>query len=321
MLCWSRPSVFYVLLRELRKHDCAEHEGASHRFPHGQLLVQYDESGQYGHHGLKAEDQGGDCGVHALLPHDLQRIGNAARHDPRIEDRFPCGEELREVRRLKEQHGNRAEQAADEKLDAGHFDAVHAQGEVINDQNMDGKQDGTDEDQEIPKLDGQALRNAEKIEADDGQHYADPDEQAAPSFEEQPKERDDDDIEGRNEPRLAHGCIHDADLLKTACEAEHHAAAHAADPELPPCFCIRGLDAAGGDGVQPVEQCNAGDKEQAADEGAHAGKRVGAHIVHSYALGDEGHSPNDGGEEQQKGVPELQRVHGRCDSLRRPGMQ
>ena len=77
----------------------------------------------------------------------------------------------------------------------------------------------------------------------------------------------------------------------------------------------------GGDGVQPVEQCNAGDEEQAADEGAHAGKRVGAHIVHSYALGDEGHSPNDGGEEQQKGVPELQRVHGRCDSLRRPGMQ
>lgn len=87
-----------------------------------------------------------------------------------------------DVRRLKEQHGNRAEQAADEKLDAGHFDAVHAQCEVVDDQNVDGKQDGADEDQEIAKLDGQALRNAEKIEADDGQRHAEPDEQAAPFF-------------------------------------------------------------------------------------------------------------------------------------------
>ena len=251
----------------------------------------------------------------------MQRIGNAARHDPRIEDGFPCGEELRDVRRLKEQHGNRAEQAADEKLDAGHFDAVHAQCEVVDDQNVDGKQDGADEDQEIAKLDGQALRNAEKIEADDGQRHAEPDEQAAPFFEEQPEERDDDDIEGRNEPRLAHGRVHDADLLKTACEAEHHTAAHAADPELALRFRVRRPDAAGGDGVQPVEQRDAGNEEQAADKGAHAGKRVGAHIIHAYALGDEGHSPDDGGEKQQKGIPELQRVHGRCDSPRRPGMQ
>lgn len=80
------------------------------------------------------------------------------------------------------------------------------------------KQDGADEDQEIAELGGQALRNAEKIEADDGQRHAEPDEQAASFFEEQPEERDDDDIEGRNEPRLAHGRVHDADLLKTPCE-------------------------------------------------------------------------------------------------------
>ena len=193
--------------------------------------------------------------------------------------------------------------------------------EITAFKNVDGKQDGADEDQEIAKLDGQALRNAEKIEADDGQRHAEPDEQAAPFFEEQPEERDDDDIEGRNEPRLAHGRVHDADLLKTACEAEHHTAAHAADPELALRFRVRRPDAAGGDGVQPVEQRDAGNEEQAADKGAHAGKRVGAHIIHTYALGDEGHSPDDGGEKQQKGIPELQRVHGRCDSPRRPGMQ
>ena len=104
--------------------------------------------------------------------------------------------------------------SADKELDTGHFHAVYLRREVVDDQNVQGKQECTDQDQDVSFSNGEAVCDAEQVESDQCHYNGNPDKGAALLFHEKPKDWDDDDVAGGKETCFSNGGVLDAKLLE-----------------------------------------------------------------------------------------------------------
>lgn len=112
--------------------------------------MQNQPAGQGGEDGFQAHQQGGHSGLRIPLAQDLQGVGHAAGQNACVEN-GPLGvQNGREGGRFKEKGGNQPHQPGGEKLDAGHFDAVYLGREMVDDNNVDGEEEGADQHQQVP---------------------------------------------------------------------------------------------------------------------------------------------------------------------------
>lgn len=93
--------------------------------------------------------------------------------------------------------------SADQELDAGHFHAVYLRREVVDDQNVQGKQECTDQDQNVSFADGEAVCDAKQVETDQCHYNGNPDKGAAFLFHKKSKDWDNDDVAGGKESGFA----------------------------------------------------------------------------------------------------------------------
>lgn len=121
------------------------------------------------------------------------------------------------------------EDAADQELDAGHFYSIYFRRKVVNDQNMQGKQECTDQDQNVSFADGEAVGDAKQVETDQRHHNGNPDKGAASFFHKKPKDWDNDDVAGGEKSGFSNGGVLDAQLLEVGGKAEADAAGDAAE--------------------------------------------------------------------------------------------
>lgn len=123
---------------------------------------------------------------------------------------------------------DRSEESADKELDTGHFHAIYFRRKVVNDQNVQGKQNCTDQDQNVSSADGEAVGDAKQVETDQCHYNGNPDKGTALLFHEKPKDWDDDDVAGSKETCFSNRGILNAELLEVGGKAEADTAGDAA---------------------------------------------------------------------------------------------
>ena len=101
-------------------------------------------------------------------------------------------------------------------------------GEVIDHQDVDGEQAGTDEYQDVPRPQTQAFGHTQEIEPCQCQQDTYPYERTAFFTEKQAQYRDNDDVKGGEKARFPYRGIDDSKLLETACKAESQSTADTA---------------------------------------------------------------------------------------------
>ena len=166
-------------------------------------------------------------------------------------------------------------------------------------------QDGGAEDAKVAFLNAEAVLDAEKVHARQGDGDGEPEKPGRAFAKEKAEKRHEEDVLGRDEARLSGRRSREADLLEERRGREDRAADKASDDEVAPPPA-RG-ELAGGAGAAKRE--NDGKKRQASDEAPHAVEGIGAVEVHPDPLRHEGAAPDQGGEHHQEVVFEI-REHG-----------
>lgn len=82
-------------------------------------------AGQGRENALQAHDQGSDGGIQMLLGDDLEGIGDAAGHDPRVQDGPEGHLQGGQGRRLEDEHEDSGQESLRKELEAGQKDPVH----------------------------------------------------------------------------------------------------------------------------------------------------------------------------------------------------
>ena len=221
-----------ILFRQLRQDDGCEHDNTSDQLFCGKFLSQDHPACQYGDAGLQGKDQGGYRWIDIFLAHDLQSVGNAAGHDACIQDRKPGREDGRNLWMLQEQRQDRGKDATDQELDTGEFYAVCFRGKMVNDQNVQGKEDRTDQYQNIPEADRKTVCNAKKVKSHQSHNNGCPDKGTAFLSQEKSDDRDNHNVAGCDETGFSYRCVLNAELLEVAGSKEGNAAGNAAQPEV-----------------------------------------------------------------------------------------
>lgn len=133
---------------------------------------------------------------------------------------------------FQDQSQDRREDTTDQKLDAGEFYAVCFRGKIVNDQNVQGKENCTDQYQNVSQANGKSVCNTKKIKSDQCHDNGCPDKWAAFLSQEKSDNRDNDNVAGGNETGFSYRCVLDAELLEVAGSKESDPTGDAADPEV-----------------------------------------------------------------------------------------
>ena len=188
--------------------------------------MQEQPPGQHGHNGLQAEDQAGDGGVDALLPDDLEGIAHAGGQDTGVQNGCPGLEHIAGRRHaLRAQHTNHGEKARHEELDAGHLYPVHFRAEMVNDHDVTGESQGTQQHQQVTLLELEGAAHTQQIQAEHGDDHADPELHAHFFVEKQAQNGDDDDVHGGDKAGLSGAGVDQTHLLKGVAQEHTQAAA------------------------------------------------------------------------------------------------
>ena len=218
-------------LWQLCKNDSAKHYYAADDLTGAQTLSEDDPAGENGNAGFQAKDQGGYGRIHIFLTYDLEGVGYTTGHDTGIENRAPGSGERGKLRMLQNGSGDGGEEPADQKLDAGHFHTICLGGEIVNDQNVQGKQNCTDQDKDISFSHGEAICDAQQIKADQSHGNCDPDKRAAFLFHKKSQNGDDDNIACGKEACFSNRGILDSKLLEVRSKAQADAAGNSSQDQ------------------------------------------------------------------------------------------
>lgn len=113
----------------------------------------------------------------------LQRIGDARRHDARVEDGKKCRPDLRQLRHsFHEKHGDQTSNSRDEELNTCQTDAVAFRRKVVDEKDLEGKKKRACDDEQVAFGDAEAFVHAQQIKPRDGDDDADPDENGTAFF-------------------------------------------------------------------------------------------------------------------------------------------
>ena len=134
---------------QLYQHDSGEHDRATQQLAPREALAQDEETAEGGKNGLKAEYQRGHCRIRPPLADDLEGIGDTGGKDADIGQRPDGGKKVRQCRLFQRQADGEGKESGDKKLHQGEGDAVHLGGEVGNQEDVDGEDEGSDEDVEV----------------------------------------------------------------------------------------------------------------------------------------------------------------------------
>ena len=125
--------------------------------------------------------------------------------------------------------------AADQKLDAGHFYSINERRKMINNQNMTGKKNCTDDQKKFTFADCKSLSGCQTQEIKSTQRKQDcnPDKGTAFLFQENTDDWNNDDVTCSNKTGLSDGSVFNTKLLKITCKTEHDTTADSSDEQ---CF-------------------------------------------------------------------------------------
>ena len=160
------------------------------------------------------------------------------------------------------------------------------------------KKKRTDHNKQVAERDRKTLRDAQQVHPRNRNPNRQPDPPARTLAEQQPEQRYKQDIQRRNEPRLANAGVLDAELLEGACNSKENAAADPTNEQVPPR--LRGAFAR----RFPVAQDeNARDQHKPADDGTHRVKSERPDVVHARRLRNERYAPDHGGQQEHQAAP------------------
>ncbi len=219
-------------LRQLCQDDSREHDDASKKLFCGKLLSKDDPACKYGDTGFQGKNQRSYRWIDIFLAYDLQSVGNAAGHNAGIQDGEPCSEDRRNLRMFQDKSQDHGQDPADQELDTGKFYSVCFRGKIVNDQNVQRKQERTHQHQDVSETNGKTVRDAEKIKSDQCHDNSCPDKGTAFLFQKESDNRDNDNIAGCDEAGFSYRCIFDAELLEVAGCKESNSAGDSSDPEI-----------------------------------------------------------------------------------------
>ena len=297
-----RPALF----RQLREHDRAEHQHAAEDFARRQRLIEQQPAGDGRDNRFQAHDKACDRRTQSLLADDLERVRHARGHRARIQDGLPRGENIRPRRLFKEQHADAREDRASEKLDAGHFYAVHSGRKIVDDENVAGEQERAAETEQRAQIEAEAApRHAQEVQTGQRDRDAAPVLEAAAAAEQQADQRHDQNIARGHKTCLADRGVQQRKLLRTACDTQDGAAAEAADdkrfPSLP-AFLRRFSRARRPD---PVQHRDHRQQHDHSDDASRADVGHRPDIVHADALRHERRAPDGRCDQQKQGISQF----------------
>ena len=204
---------------------------------------------------------------------------------------------------LKKQCRDTGQDAADQKLDAGHFYSINERRKMINNQNMTGKKNCTDDQKKFTFADCKPLsrRQTQEIKSAQRKQDCNPDKGTAFLFQENTDDRNNDDVACSNKTGFSNCCVFNTKLLKITCKTEHDTTADASDKQrfasgcgrFPLFFCF---------GMCFVKYFNDREQGQCTDKISHGIKCKSANVVHADTLGDKGDTPYGSGQKKQKRI-------------------
>ena len=185
---------------------------------------------------------------------------------------------------------------------------------MIDQQDVPGEAERAQQHIPVPLRDGEGLLHTEQIQSRHRQRHAEPDGPGCLFMEEDPRDGHDDDVQCRDEPRLAGGGGLQSHLLEIGGHGQRHAAAGAADGQIPP---------GAGPGLRfavkvPLPQ---GAEHQAQHQQEHERHRASGsckgkwlHMVCGHALGHEGSAPDQGRQHGEHVLTDVVDFHRTCSS-------
>ena len=159
--------------------------------------------------------------------------------------------------------------------------------------NLDGKAQGTEEHESIPKADRKILGNGHAVGTDDGQEG--PDEVIPVKRKTQKKTGDghEKDVVCGQKTGFGSGGVLEPYLLKGSPGKKGNAAKEEGGPERD--ICRKGR-------LFFMKEMNDRDKGQRTQYEPDTVKRIGPHRIHTHHLGHEGKAPDECGEEEKKAI-------------------
>ena len=179
---------------------------------------------------------------------------------------------------------------------------------------MSGEAEGAQQHVPVPLRDGKGLLHAQQIQSHHRQRHTEPDRPGRLLPEENPRNGHDDNIEGRDEPRLAGGGGLQPHLLEVGAHCQDHAAADTADGQIPPGT---------GPGlglllkIPPPQAAEHQTQHQQKHKGHRAsggGEGEGTHMVGGHALGHEGGAPDQSRQHGEYILTDVVDFHQTCSS-------
>ena len=108
------------------------------------------------------------------MPDDLQGIGKANGEKAHVEDKPATGKDVCQHRSFKDEGSRGGQEASDEKLEAGQLQAIRFIDIMINGDDLECPENGTQQNNGIPLLDRQPFVDRQQIKPDYRQYDADP---------------------------------------------------------------------------------------------------------------------------------------------------
>ena len=199
--------------------------------------------------------------------------------------------------RFQYQHHRKGKQRAEAELHSADQHGIHIARAAIHHNNLEGKEQRARERIGVAHVDLQFALDTQQIQTYDGQRYADPYDGAAPSAGKQAENRNDHNVERRDEAGIHGGGVFQPKLLKRG-RRNHDGAQRQSQQRIP----LRGNGRFYSSRCAPVQ--NRGDRKKngAGNHGAqeHEGKRID--VFRRLTLRRKSHAPYKGAQDEKQGA-------------------
>ena len=170
---------------------------------------------------------------------------------------------------------------------------------MVNDKNMDGKQNCADQHQKISLSNGKSVFDAKKVQTDHSHSYRSPNEGAAFLFEKKSQYRNDYNIAGCNKTGFSYCGVFDPELLEITCQTETDSTADSPGEKYLLAFfllfwCLVFL---GGFSFRKPDQRK---KYKSAHEETGGIEGEGSDKIHAYTLRHKSNTPDCSGQEKKQ---------------------
>lgn len=230
---------------------------------------------------------------------DLEGVGNSGREDAQVKNLKTGIPNLTDCGGLEEKSRDQGDEACNSELDTGQLNTVNLWGKIVHSQDMKRKSDRTAEGNDIALIDGKTFFYTEKVQTDHGKKDSKDYRFAGFPSEEETKDCDEDNIEGRDETGFSGSRILETNLLKSRTDKHQNSADQPADQKVFPfCRLVFGFS---GRQVRRIRQKffshsvhkkDDGNQNKHAKEKAARIEKIGADTAGTLALSNECGAPD-----------------------------